>query len=329
MSARLAVIGSFVQDLAFTVGNFPAPGQTIIGGFFTGPGGKGSNQAVAAHRQKVPTVFIGCVGEDIFASGYREWCAKESLPIQLLTAKGVPTGAASIVINEKAENAIVVALGANDSLTPEHVLSVLKREPAVSVVLLQAESNLAAAQAALTYSRERGLASILNPAPINPGVTSQLLELADYITPNETECAFLLKHLSNVDCNEDFTKLSDDSIREISSHLPSPGVLMTLGASGTILYQKEEPRKGIHGIKKGDVIRTPALPVRPIDTTGAGDAFNGGLAAGLVTFEGNLPRAIRYATVVAGLSTEKMGTAPAMPLASEVARHEKFYLSFV
>ena len=326
MSARLAVIGSFVQDLAFTVGSFPAPGQTIIGGFFTGPGGKGSNQAVAAHRQKVPTVFIGCVGEDIFASGYREWCAKESLPVQLLTAQGVPTGAASIVINDKAENAIVVALGANDSLTPEHVLSILKGEPSLAVVLLQAESNLSAAKAALSYSREKGLTSILNPAPINPGVTSELLELADYITPNETEFAFLLKHLANVDFKEDLTKLSDDSIREISAHLLSPAVLMTLGASGSILYQREEPRKGVQGVRKGEVIRTPALSVEPIDTTGAGDAFNGGLAAGLVTFEGHLPRAIRYATVVAGLSTEKMGTAPAMPTAREVACHEKFYL---
>jgi len=326
MSARLAVIGSFVQDLAFPVKDFPAPGQTIIGGFFTGPGGKGSNQAVAAHRQNIPTVFVGCVGEDIFASGYREWCAKESLPIQLLTASGVPTGAASIVINEKAENAIVVALGANDALTPEHVLSVLKAQNSLSVALLQAESNLSAAEAALSYAREKGLTSILNPAPINPGVTTKLIGLADYITPNETECAFLLKHLATIDCREDFTKLSDDSIREIASHLPSPALLVTLGASGSILYQREEPRAGISGVAKGEVVRTPALAVKPIDTTGAGDAFNGGLAAGLVKFQGNLPQAIRYATVVAGLSTEKMGTAPAMPTASEVSQHEKFYL---
>jgi len=154
----------------------------------------------------------------------------------------------------------------------------------------------------------------------------QLLELADYITPNETECAFLLKHLATIDCREDFTKLSDDSIREIASHLPSPALLVTLGASGSILYQREEPRAGISGVAKGEVIRTPALAVKPIDTTGAGDAFNGGLAAGLVKFQGNLPQAIRYATVVAGLSTEKMGTAPAMPTASEVSQHEKFYL---
>lgn len=326
MSAQLAVIGSFVQDLAFTVGEFPAPGQTIIGGFFTGPGGKGSNQAVAAHRQKVPTIFIGCVGEDIFASGYREWCVQESLPIHLLTAPGVPTGAASIVINERAENAIVVALGANDSLTPEFVLSTLKSEPSISVVLLQAESNLRAAEAALVYARENSLTSIFNPAPINPHIKADLLGLADYITPNETECAFLANHLAHMKFNEDFTRLSDDSIREVASHLPTPAVLVTIGASGSILYQREAPRVGIHGIKKGDIIRTPALCVNPIDTTGAGDAFNGGLAAGLVKFGGNLPQAIRYATVVAGLSTERLGTAPAMPTAEEVRRHESFYL---
>lgn len=326
MANQLAVIGSFVQDLAFTVGSFPDPGQTIIGGFFTGPGGKGSNQAVAAHRQKVETVFIGCVGEDIFATGYREWCAREMLPTKLQTAAGVPTGAASIVINERAENAIVVALGANDELTPQHVLSVLRQEPSLSVVLLQAESNLGAAHAALSYAREHRITSILNPAPINPGVTSDLIGFADYITPNETETAFLLNHLAGVPCNEDFLKLSDDSLKEICAHLPAPGILMTLGAGGSILYQKEAPSDRITGIKKGTILRTPTIPVKPVDTTGAGDAFNGGLAAGLVTFEGNLPRAIRYATVVAGLSTEKMGTAPAMPTAAEVARHETFYL---
>lgn len=325
MTTRLAVIGSFVQDLAFTVGNFPAPGQTIIGGFFTGPGGKGSNQAVAAHRQNIPTVFIGCVGEDVFARGYREWCANEALPIQLLTSLEAPTGAASIVINEKAENAIVVALGANDSLTPEHVLSVLTREPSLSVILLQAESNLKAAEAALSYARTKGLTSIFNPAPINPGLTPELLSLADYITPNETECSFLLKHLFGMHFKDDFLKLSDDSIREVCSHLPAPAVLLTLGAGGSILYQREAPRSGISGIRKGEILRTSTVPVKPVDTTGAGDAFNGGLAAGLVKFSGDLPRAIRYGTVVAGLSTEKMGTAPAMPSATEVLKYEAFY----
>jgi len=326
MPARLAVIGSFVQDLAFTVGSFPAPGQTIIGNFFTGPGGKGSNQAVAAHRQNIPSLFVGCVGDDLFADGYREWCDREGLPIQLLTAPGTPSGAASIVINEKAENAIVVALGANDELTSEHVLSVLERESQLSVILLQAESNLHAADSALSYAQKKGITSILNPAPINPGLTPSLLSLANYITPNETELSFLLEHLAGITCNEDLAKLSDQSIREVCDHLPNTSVLMTLGSHGSILYQREELPPGISGVTKGEVLRTPAIQVQPIDTTGAGDAFNGGLAAGLVKFHGNLPQAIRYATVVAGLSTEKMGTAPAMPFEHEVSKHQSFYL---
>jgi ribokinase len=265
------------------------------------------------------------VGEDLFGHGYREWCKVEGLPIQLLTSTETPTGAASIVINKKAENAIVVALGANDALTPEHVLSALGQEPSLSVVLLQAESNLKAAEATLTYAREKGITSILNPAPINPGVKPALLSLANYITPNETELSFLLEHIAGVTCKEDFTKLSDESIREVCEHLPHTSVLMTLGAHGSILYQREELPPGITGVARGEVLRTPAVQVTPIDTTGAGDAFNGGLAAGLIKCDGNLPQAIRYATVVAGLSTEKMGTAPAMPREQEVLKYQSFY----
>ena len=326
MTTELAVIGSFVQDLAFRVDEFPSPGQTIIGGFFSGPGGKGSNQAVAAHRQEVPTVFIGCVGSDIFASGYQTWCEQESLPTSLLISRQSPTGAASIVINERAENAIVVALGANDDLTPEHVLATLRKESHLKVILLQAESNLKAAEAAMAYGKERGLPSIFNPAPINPLVSARLLEIADCITPNETECAFLISQLTGTPFTEDVTKLSDDSLREVCAHLPTSTVLITVGAAGTILYQKGAPNPQFKGVRQGDIIRTPAIPVAPVDTTGAGDAFNGGLAAGLVKFNGDLPRALRYGTVVAGLSTEKLGTAPAMPTAAEVKNFEQFYL---
>ena len=100
---------------------------------------------------------------------------------------------------------------------------------------------------------------------------------------------------------------------------------MTLGAHGSILYQREELPPGITGVARGEVLRTPAVQVTPIDTTGAGDAFNGGLAAGLIKCDGKLPQAIRYATVVAGLSTEKMGTAPAMPREQEVLKYQSFY----
>jgi ribokinase len=325
MGASLAVIGSFVQDLAFQVAEFPASGQTIIGEFFTGPGGKGSNQAVAAHRQGVPTLFIGAVGDDIFGKGYRTWCEQERLPTSLLSVPGMPTGAASIVINRKAHNAIVVALGANDALSSEHVLASLIREPDLRVLLLQAESNLDAAQSALTYARSKGLYSLFNPAPINPGVSSDLLALADCITPNETEFAFLVERVTGKPFLEDVTQLSDASIRELCAHIPASAVLITIGEKGSILCQQKEPPSQVQDILAGDVVRTPAIPVKPLDTTGAGDAFNGGLAAGIVLFNGAISRAIRYATVVAGLSTEKLGTAPAMPTRAEVEQHCSFY----
>ena len=321
----IAVIGSFVQDLAFTVETFPAPGETRIGQFFTGPGGKGSNQAVAAHRQGVSTTFIGAVGDDIFGHGYREWANSEGLSTSLLIDKNTPTGAASIVVNQRAENSIVVALGANEALTPHHTLGALATIPQLSILLLQAESNLSATQAALSFGREHGIFSIVNPAPINPDVTHELLSLADCITPNETEAAYLIERLSGKTCRDDFATISDDTIRAICADLPVSTIILTLGKSGSVLYQRGDPHHTIHNVLKGEIVRTESLAITPLDTTGAGDAFNGGFAAGLVRFSGDIKKAIRYATVVAGLSTTRPGTAPSMPHRSEVEEHRTFY----
>jgi ribokinase len=325
MSNTVAVIGSFVQDLAFKVETFPATGETRIGTFLTGPGGKGSNQAVACHRQEVATTFIGAIGDDLLGAGYAKWSKEEGLATHLLVVPTQPTGAASIVVNKKAENAIVVALGANDALTPEHVLQALKKESKLKLALLQAESNLDAAHTALSHARERGLFSILNPAPINPDVTLELLSLADCITPNETECSYLLSKFAGAAQGTDVLQLSDADLRSLCDRFPSPTVLITVGSQGSILYQRDVPSPWLRGVQKGTFARIPALAVKPVDTTGAGDAFNGGLAAGLIHFDGDILRAIRYATVVAGLSTERPGTAPAMPSRKEVEVHAEFY----
>ena len=318
MKIEVAVVGSYVQDLAFKVGLFPAPGETRIGTFASGPGGKGSNQAVACHRQGVETVFIGAVGNDLFGNGYKNWAAQEELPVELLTVNGATSGAASIVVNEKAENQIVVALGANNDLTPTHVTDSLFRYRSLKVLLLQAESNLEAAAAALGYAKENEIFSILNPAPINPGVTSALLAKADCITPNETEFCFLYEHLTGRTCSTDLTGFSDNDLHECCGHLSAASVLITLGAEGSVYYQRQSPHPALKNIRPGEVVRIPALKVSPVDTTGAGDAFNGGLAAGIIKFSGDIKRAIAFATVVAGLSTEREGTAPAMPRSAEV-----------
>jgi len=322
---RIAVIGSFVQDLAFRVSAFPAPGETRIGTFFTGPGGKGSNQAVAAHRQGVPTIFVGAIGNDIFGASYRDWSEQEGLATALLVLDGASTGAASIVVNDQAENSIVVALGANDALSPEHVTSTLSAHPEISVLLLQAESSLKSAEEALHYARTQGLFSIFNPAPINPDISPELVAFADCITPNETECAFLLEKFTGQPCPTGVALLSDDELRTACEHLPCSTILITVGSQGSILYQRRVAPGAVRSITQGEVLRIPSMPATPVDTTGAGDAFNGGLAAGIVKFQGDLIQAVRYATVVAGLSTERSGTAAAMPSAEEVARFSQFY----
>jgi ribokinase len=265
------------------------------------------------------------VGADIFGSDYKEWASYEGLSTRLLTIPSESTGAASIVVNERAENSIVVALGANNRLTPQHVLASLEAEPSVRVCILQAESNLEASAAALSYARQREIFSIFNPAPINPGITAALLELADCLTPNETECAFLIEDVFGGRVENDIASLSDSELKELCAAFPVSTVLLTVGSKGAILYQRGEPHPRINGVRKGELLRFPALEVDPIDTTGAGDAFNGGLAAGLVKFDGNLPRAVRFATVVAGLSTQAEGTAPAMPSSEKVEAHAQFF----
>jgi ribokinase len=320
MSASVAVVGSFVQDLAFRVNQFAQPGETRIGEFFTGPGGKGSNQAVACHRQGIKTIFIGAVAEDIFGTGYRSWSLQEEMPVSLESVDNKPTGAASIVVNLKGENQIIVALGANDSLSPEHVENTLSAQRKLEVVVTQAECNLSATRAALAYAKREQLYSIFNPAPINDQISLDLIQLASCITQNETECQFLLSKFAGKEQRFSSLEPTDDEVRQCTESLGLSTLLLTLGSKGSIFYCKSKAAN-----LSDQVLRFPALLVDAIDTTGAGDAFNGGFAAGLVEFAGNFERAIKYATVVAALSTEKHGTAPAMPSKDQVCKYSSFY----
>ncbi len=140
----VCVVGSYVQDLAFNTRAFPAPGETRIGTFKTGPGGKGFNQAVACNRQGVSTVFIGAVGDDLFGRGVRDFIAGENLSAHLQVFEEHASGAASIVVNDKAENLIVVALGANDYLTPGYVAQHAELVRDAKVVVCQVENNIQA-----------------------------------------------------------------------------------------------------------------------------------------------------------------------------------------
>ncbi len=313
----VVVVGSYVQDLAFNTGVFPAPGETRIGEFRTGPGGKGFNQAVACNRLGVKTLFIGAVGDDIFAQGVREFIASEGLTAALQVCAEYPTGAASIVVNSEAQNLIVVALGANDHLSADHIDAYKTQISGAKYLVCQVENYLPATEAALTIARNQGVTTILNPAPINDGLTHELVKLADILTPNETEFVFLMNNVLGHNIPQEFWLQDDAAIHDFCRQSGVSTVVLTLGDKGCFV-SFDENSDNAKNSSDGFYYRVPATSVDVRDTTGAGDAFNGGLAAGLVKFPDDFRKAIAYANKVAGLSTTKHGTAPAMPLLGEV-----------
>jgi len=313
----VVVVGSYVQDLAFNTEIFPAPGETRIGTFRTGPGGKGFNQAVACNRLGVKTLFIGAVGDDIFAKGVRDFIASEDLTAELQVCPDHPTGAASIVVNADAQNLIVVALGANDHLSGDHISAFASQISQAKFIVCQVENDIQATEAAMRIAREQGVTTILNPAPINDGLTLELVQRADILVPNETEFVFLMNNVLNQNIPQDFWLQDDASIHNYCRQSGVSTVVLTLGDKGCFVSFDEASG---HAGKSSDGLyyRVAATSVDVKDTTGAGDAFNGGLAAGLVRFPDDFRAAIEYANKVAGLSTTKHGTAPAMPTLSEV-----------
>lgn len=317
--ADVCVIGSYVQDLAFSTPTFPAPGETRIGTFQTGPGGKGFNQAVACSRLGVATAFIGAVGNDLFAQAARDFIAGENLNAHLQVFREHASGAASIVVNKDAENLIVVALGANVYLESAHVdkHGMLVRD--AKVVVCQVETNIRATAKALSLAGKTDAIAVLNPAPINDKLSREVVAMADILVPNETEFAFLMRHLLEVQLPDDYWTSEDAALHALCCRAEVGVVILTLGDKGCFVScNPNAPRARRDLVPEQLYFRVPAARVSPEDTTGAGDAFCGGLAAGLVRFNSDLRRAVEYATLVAGVSTERPGTAPVMPRREEV-----------
>ncbi len=304
--AEVIVVGSFVQDLAFETASFPSPGESRIGTFRTGPGGKGFNQAIACNRQGVDTLFVGAVGDDIFGEEVRQFASSEGLVTDFQICPGELSGAASIVVNSSAENMIVVSLGANENLSEKHVESLREQFVGAKVFVSQLESNTEATLAGLRLAKENGLITILNPAPISKELSEAILLNVDILTPNETEFSFLFHHLYGKTLPEEYWLLPDEQLLSLTRQIVVPTTIVTLGKYGCVI------------LSDNCVNRVPAFEVSAVDTTGAGDAFTGGLAAGLKYFPDNIESAVNYATITAGLSTTNQGTAPAMPYKQEV-----------
>ena len=316
-SVDVVVVGSYVQDHAWQVDRFPRPGETRRArGFSTGPGGKGFNQAIACLRQGVSTAFIGAIGADALGDVAQRYAALEGLNCRWLIRHDQPTAASTITVNASGENQIAVALGANEHLEPEFVKDASVLFQGARILLAQLENNLDAITGALVLARRLGLTRVLNPAPVHPELNLSLLTLVDVVTPNETEFALLLERIARqvVDPTA-LATLDANSLHALCRLLGVPTVVLTLGSAGC--FVSHHP-----GMQRGDErvhYRLPAERVEPLDTTGAGDAFSGGLCAGLVMYpDAPFRAAVEYANRVAALSTEKLGTAPAMPTRGEV-----------
>jgi len=298
---RIAILGIFVADLAFRAQRPPEMGETIIGsGFKMGPGGKGSNQAVAAARAGAKVSFISLIGKDAFGDIALSTWGGEGIDVGCVTqSPDLPTGAAYIFVNEATgENAIIVVPGAAGAISIEDVDRATEAITNARVFVTQLEQPIDAARRGLEIARTSDVVTILNPAPAAE-LDDRIYPLCDYMTPNERE-ASALTGISVTDA-ESAKVAADILVRKGCG-----AAILTLGEAGA-LYHSREQSVLVPAFKVGNVV----------ETTGAGDAFNGGLAAALS--EGMAPiDAVRFGCATAGISVTRPGTAPSMPTRAEI-----------
>jgi ribokinase len=307
---HVVVVGSYVQDLCWQCGQFPNAGETTVGTFAIGPGGKGSNQAVACGRAGVSALFIGAVGRDAFAREAREFYRSEKIAARFAEKPALATGTAAILVDRSGQNEIVVALGANARLEKTDVPAAALKN--ARVVVTQLEANLATAAHVLKTARLAGATTVLNPAPMRVDFDPAILAHVDVLIPNETEFTALVNRLrraGRADFDETaLRELTPASLHAMCRTLGPATVIVTLGRKGCFVSQRG-----------GHALISAHTGIKIVDTTGAGDAFVGGFAAGLVKFKGDTLAAARLGNAIAALSATKPGTAPAMPTQREIA----------
>lgn len=312
--AALVVVGSLNQDLIFRTGQFPAPGETRLGQYSTCLGGKGLNQAVAAARLGVETAMIGALGPDSHGEMVRDFLQQEGISAHLQLVEHSHTGVASITVDDGGENLIVVAAGANAELSPAHVQSLESMIAEAQVLLVQLEINPVAVMAALQLARKHGVFTVLNPAPLREDVPEDIWQWADLITPNETEFAWYLKQHRRLELHPDYWMETEAQLHTWSRQLCPAACVITLGQMGALAAVDADAEQAFRIL--------PEM-VQAVDTTGAGDAFSGALAAGLAETRAcgqapDWPTLLQQATRVAALAVEKPGTTTAFPTRAQV-----------
>jgi ribokinase len=300
MTHGILIIGSSNTDMVIQTDHLPLPGETVLGGtFFMAAGGKGANQAVAAARLGGAVSFICKVGNDMFGSGAKELFQKEGIDVShLLTDAVLPSGIALIMVDKKAENVIAVASGANAALTPGDLQNINELTDAATLIVMQLEIPLATVQYIAAKAFHKGIPVMLNPAPAC-ALSNDLLQCISIITPNETEAEILTG-----------IKVTDIASAQLAAYKlyekGIPTVIITLGSNGALV------------LHDGVFTHVPAMAVHAIDTTAAGDVFNGALAVALSQGKA-VSEAAAFACKAASISVTRLGAQASAPYLHEVA----------
>ena len=300
MSHDIAILGIFAADTAYRAPRMPDLGETILGeSFALNPGGKGSNQSVAAARAGGSVAFLSKIGRDTFGALARSTWDASGVAFAGEATDDAPTGAAFIYVDSASgDNAIIVAPGAAGTISPGDIEGWADTIRSARVFAVQLEQPLDAAMAALRIARKAGVRTILNPAPAAE-LPEGMLALCDLVTPNESEAALL----SGLPVSDPETA---EAAARVLIERGAGAVVVTLGEAGA-LYVSSDTTVRVDGLSAGPVV----------ETTGAGDAFNGGLAVALA--EGReIEPALRFANATAALSVTRAGAAPSMPDRAEI-----------
>lgn len=296
----ILVIGSSNTDLVAHAKSLPKPGETILGGeFFVNPGGKGANQAVGAARVGKDVTFCCMTGEDDYGKAAKALFEKEGIDTSyVLSTPEAPSGVALITVDEKAENCIVVASGANLKLTPE-VVDGIKDFASYDIVLAQLETPMDTIEHIGELAKKNGVKFVLNPAPAAK-LSEKLLSCIDIITPNETEAEIITGvHID-----------SDESALAAAKCMHDMGVgtvIITLGSRGSLVSDAKGSRF------------VPAFKVKAVDTTAAGDIFNGSLCVALSEGK-DIDEAVRFASATASIAVTRRGAQASAPYREEVEK---------